>query len=324
MQSEAPKPGFASWWPALAMALLLSGPAASSVDSLPPPASPPRPASVILLPVASMFIPGFGQLAHRNFAEGMAYGAAGVSGLVWAATAGYEGNGSFDDLMFDAPGARRAFYGYGLYQGAGFLSAWDAFHSAVPVQQSTRGRFRFLPKEKKESVADLLWAPFKPEHLLRPSTWIPLGAFAGVSAFLVSDYRADKQGTPALRWHPYEPGDAFFTGALSMNAGVTEEALFRGYMFPLFHQWSGERAWISNPAQSLLFAGAHIGGVSNVPVAQAVFGYYLGWVTQRNDWSLGQAVAIHFWWDVIAVSAGLFTRHEVPISLGSFSIPVDL
>jgi membrane protease YdiL (CAAX protease family) len=286
--------------------------------------TPPRPASVVLLPVVSVFIPGFGQLAHRDYLSGLAYSSAGISGLVLATTASYDGKGSLDDFMFDAPGARRVFYGFGLYQGAGFLSAWDAFHSSVPVQQDTRGRFKFLPKQKKESVADLLLAPFRLEHLKRPSTWIPLGALAGVSALGVSAYRSDKDDTPGLRWHPYEPSDAFFTGALSMNAGVTEEALFRGYLFPLFHQWSGERAWVSNPAQSLLFASAHIGGVTNVPIAQALFGYYMGWVTQRNDWSLGQAVAIHFWWDVMAVSAALFTRHDVPISLGSFSIPVDL
>jgi membrane protease YdiL (CAAX protease family) len=271
-----------------------------------------------------VFIPGFGQLAHREYLGGLAYSTAGFSGLVLATTAGYSGSGSFDDLMFDAPGARRVFYGSGLYQGAGFLSAWDAFQSAVPVQQESHGRFKFLPKQKKESVADLLLAPFRLEHLKRPSTWIPLGALAGASAFSVSTYRSDRKDTPGLNWHPYDGSDAFFTGALSMNAGLTEEAFFRGYMFPLFHQWSGERAWVSNPAQSLLFASAHIGGVTNVPVAQALFGYYLGWVTQRNDWSLSQAVAIHFWWDVIAVSSALFTRHDVPVSLGSFSIPVDL
>jgi len=271
----------------------------------------------------SVVVPGFGQLAHRDYLEGLAYGAAGVSGLALLATADYQGTGSIDDILFDKPGARQVFYGGGLYQGAGFLSAWDAFRSAVPVQQETRGRFRFLPK-RQESVGDLLLAPFRWEYLKRPSTWIPLGALAGASALGVSAYRADKESTPGLEWYDYTASDAAFTGALSMNAGVTEEALFRGYMQPLFHQWSGERAWISNPAQSLMFASAHIGGVSNVPVAQALLGYYLGWVTQRNDWSLGHAVAIHFWWDVIAVSASLFTRHQVPVSLGSFSIPVDL
>jgi len=309
---------------ALAFLLLASAPAlARSRDSVLSVPERPRPASVVLLPVVSVFIPGFGQLAHRDYLEGLAYGAAGVTGMVMLATSDYHGNGSIDDILFDKPGARQMFYGGGLYQGAAFLSAWDAFRSAVPVQQQTRGRFRFMPKEQ-ESVSDLLLAPFKWEHLKRPSTWIPLGALAGVSAVGVSAYRADKAGTPGLEWYEYRAGDAVFTGALSMNAGVSEEAVFRGYLQPLVHQWSGERTWISNPAQSLIFASAHIGGVTNVPVAQALLGSYLGWVTQRNDWSLGQAVAIHFWWDVIAVSASLFTRHEVPVSLGSFTIPVDL
>lgn len=300
-------------WPAAAQAARGGGAASGG--------EPSGPASVVLLPLVSVYLPGFGQVARRDYLEGLAYGTAAVAGVALAVNAGYAGDGSLDDLMFDEPGARQVFYGLGLYQGAGFLSAWDAFRTAVPVQQRTRGRFGFMPREK-ETVGELLRAPFRFEYLSRPSTWIPLGLFAGVMGVGITSYRTDREEAGA-RWHSYEPSDAFFTGALSLNAGVSEEAFFRGYLYPLFHQWSGERTWISNSAQSLLFASAHVGGVTNVPVTQAVFGYYMGWVTQRNDWSLGQVVAIHFWWDVIAVSAALFTRHDVPISLGSFSIPVD-
>jgi membrane protease YdiL (CAAX protease family) len=283
-----------------------------------------RPSSVVLLPVVSVFLPGFGQMAQRRYLSGAAFGAAGFGGLVLATHASYEGDGSLEDALFDHPGARRQLYGLGLYQGAGFMSAWDAFQASIPAQQQDKGRFRFLDAGQREKPADLLLAPFKPVYLKRPSTYIPLGVLAVLATLGVQGYRVDKGSEPGLRWRAYEPGDAFFTGAVSMNAGATEEAMFRGYLFPLFHQWSGERAWVSNPAQALLFAGAHIGGVSNVPVAQGLLGLYLGWLTQRDDWKIGQAVAIHFWWDVIALSAAMFTRHDVPVSLGSFSIPVDL
>lgn len=298
---------------------------AARADSLATQPEVVRPASAVLLPVVSVFVPGFGQMAQRRYLEGGFYAAAGISGLVLAANSGYEGSDNgLDDVSWDKPGARNAFYGYGLYQGAGFLSAYDAFQASVPAFQQDQGRFLFLNPQKREKTSDLLLAPFKPAYLARPSTWIPLGIFGLIGALAVPAYRSDQGSKPGVRWAPYEPDDLLFTGALSMNAGATEEAMFRGYLFPVFHQWSGQRAWISNPAQALLFAGAHIGGVTNVPIAQAALGYYLGWLTERNQWQVGQAVAVHFWWDAIAVSVNLLTRNEVPVSLGSVSFPVDL
>jgi membrane protease YdiL (CAAX protease family) len=313
------KPGVLRACVLLLSALAPTARAGAATDSIPV----VRPGSVVLLPLASVFVPGFGQAAQRRYLEGGAYFAAGASGLVMAANSNYKGDGSMDDLFFDRPGARLQMYGLGLYQGAGFLSAWDTFRAAIPAQQQDKGRFLFIDPAQTESVSDLLLAPFKPKYLVKPSTWIPLGVLGSLAALDISASRAsgpDKGG----RWLAYGPGDAVFTGALSMNAGATEEAMFRGYMMPLFYQWSGERAWVSNPAQALLFAGAHIGGVTNVPIAQALLGGYLGWLTQRDQWRIGQAVAVHFWWDVIAVSATMFTREEVPVSLGSFSVPVNL
>jgi membrane protease YdiL (CAAX protease family) len=143
---------------------------------------------------------------------------------------------------------------------------------------------------------------------------------------MVSDYRRErKRDHPEVRWLPYSGGDLIFTGALSLNAGATEEAFFRGYLFPLFHQWSGERSWASNSAQGLLFALAHVGSVK-IPVVQGFMGLYLGWMTERNGWTLGQAVCVHFWWDVITVAGALLTRNrisEIPISLGAISLPLN-
>ena len=38
---------------------------------------------------------------------------------------------------------------------------------------------------------------------------------------------------------------------------------------------------------------------------------------------LGQAVAIYFWWDVIAVTTTMFARHNADLA-GSFSMPLGL
>lgn len=165
-----------------------------------------RPASTVLLPVASVFVPGFGQAAQRRYAEGGAYFAAGVSGLVLMANSGYDGDGDIDDLLFDRKGARRLFYGSALYQGAGFLSAWDAFQAAIPAQQQDKGRFRFLKPAERESVGDLLLAPFNPTYLARPTTWIPLGVLGGLAALSVGAYRAHGPAEGG-RWTRYGAGE---------------------------------------------------------------------------------------------------------------------
>ena len=38
------------------------------------------------------------------------------------------------------------------------------------------------------------------------------------------------------------------------------------------------------------------------PIAQLLLGYHLGYVSQKNNWTLGEAIFIHTWWDVIAFS----------------------
>ena len=57
----------------------------------------------------------------------------------------------------------------------------------------------------------------------------------------------------------------------------------------------------SNAAQSLLFAAAHL-NTNPQPIAQLLLGYHLGYVTQKNNWTLGESIFIHTWWDVIAFS----------------------
>lgn len=73
------------------------------------------------------------------------------------------------------------------------------------------------------------------------------------------------------------------------------------------------------------FAAAHLGPQNRTPYPQFLGGMYFGWVTQRNNWSLKEAIFIHFWWDVIAISDALMRKRRnyetalfLPIYSGSF------
>ena len=65
--------------------------------------------------------------------------------------------------------------------------------------------------------------------------------------------------------------------------------------------------WVSNLITALLFGAAHFGGDNTFPLPQALAGYYFGYVTQKNDWGIGESIFIHTWLDVIAFLVGYAT-----------------
>lgn len=71
-------------------------------------------------------------------------------------------------------------------------------------------------------------------------------------------------------------------------------------MMPMFHEQFQNAFW-ANMTTAVLFAAAH--GFSPAPLPQLGMGYYFGWLTQQNDYSLKEAVFVHVWWDVIAIAA---------------------
>ena len=80
-------------------------------------------------------------------------------------------------------------------------------------------------------------------------------------------------------------GDVLFASAISYNAGVGEEALFRGWMYPMFMEAFGHDLW-ANVASSAIFAAAHISSENPVPWPQFLAGYYFSWLVKKNGWSM--------------------------------------
>jgi membrane protease YdiL (CAAX protease family) len=132
-----------------------------------------------------------------------------------------------------------------------------------------------------------------------PSTWIPLMALTALAFFSLQPNSRDLGGF-------FNSSQPAYIGVTSYQAGLSEEALFRGWIYPLLHQATGERTWLSNSGQSLLFSAAHL-GTNSFPWPQLLLGYYFGWMTSSNHWSIGQATFLHTWWDVIAFSAAFIS-----------------
>lgn len=259
--------------------------------------------SQFLIPLGSMVVPGLGQYLHGATLPGLAFTGTALGG--YALYSEHETDVDLSDLPRD--GDRQLGYaGLFLVSGASFVSASDAFSRAIPDLQR-EGKYGFLTNRK--TTASLFTAPFDPQFLGRWTTWIHLAYTGAVAAIVLGD-RA-----PGVSYEPYRARDAAFATGLSLSAGIGEEAVFRGWLFPLFHQSFGQRFWLSNGLQSVLFGGGHADTQGAFALITTGWAFYEGWLTQRNGWNIRESIFHHFWYDVVIVSAEFLTDARVPVAI---------
>lgn len=239
----------------------------------------------------SFLVPGFDQWTEDQTGAAIAYSGLSVLGIAMALAAAGD-RGQYVTTKDDR--ARLTLLGAQVYQTMGSLSSFHAFRSAITTRKPS-GEYPFLVAE--ETPGDLCLAPFRLDYLIRPTTFVPILVIGGLVAadVLTGSERAIKFST----------ADGFFTSAFSYQAGVGEEALFRGVMQPaLMETVSDRRAFAANLVQALVFGAAHYSpDHNNLPWPQFLFGLYLGWLTQYREYTLSENIFIHVWWDVIAIGA---------------------
>ena len=263
---------------------------------------PPRGAE-LLLPLGSIAVPGLGQYTQGAPRAGLAFSAVSVGGLATFAVASLPSRDR-DLEDFDALSARDqlGLWAVLLGQDAGLLSAYDSFHRSLPALQA-EGKYAFLTRT--DSSATLLKAPLEVHFLKRKTSYIPAALVLGLAiAERAAGPDAGKEFAP---WHVH---DGLFTLGVSYNAGVSEEAVFRGYMMPALRQHLGGHALVPNLLQAGVFAAGH-GTTDPAQLGFLVaFGLFDGCLANHNKGSLRQNVFNHFLWDVVAVSAELLTRQR--------------
>lgn len=251
-----------------------------------------------MIPLGSILVPGLGQYIDGAHRAGAGYTTTAGAGAALALAVGRT-DGTDAGLPRDASGQLR-FAGLHVLQTAGFLSAWDAFQRAVPALQQ-EGKYQFLTT--KQSLGNLLTAPFDADFLGQPTTWLNL-AYTGLVAGLVIAGR--DQGDD---YETFRPRDVAFVASSSFNAGVGEEAVFRGWLLPILHQNFGRRFWLANAVQAGVFGGLHAARAEEFAAVIGAWALYEGWLTRRNDWSIRESIFHHFWYDV-AVVASSFLADE--------------
>jgi membrane protease YdiL (CAAX protease family) len=265
------------------------GPAAALAE--PPPA---------VAAVSSVLLPGLGQALQRD------WWAAGTHFGIFAASVGiavhYEDKPDFlkDDVRY--PDADREFVNQTTLRAdfAWRLATDTALYSSFAAYRDGRERNNsgYRTPVPKESLPDLALSPFRWEYLSRPTTFIPI-AVAAVASF------GSKGGYGIYRYDDVSKRDLHVNNFVGTEfTAVGEEGFFRGFLNnDLSSRW-GNRWGLT--ASSAIFGLAHTGQGNTANALQAgLGGAYLGWVQQRNQFEIGEGVAIHYWWNVIAGIAAI-------------------
>lgn len=249
-------------------------------------------ASDITMPAISFILPGTGQLYRKQLVSGGLYAGLALAGINYSEQASRDIRLSEKeklDIGSQNTAVRKYILGLQVYQASGGMSAYHTFRSAV-WQRQKYNQYKFLVKG--DTPMEILTAPFDFKYLTRSSTYIPLLVGGSLSWYLAT------HPGPSFTRRTVNREDMVFSSAFSFGAGTHEEAVFRGWIMPVLHE-QGLSAPIANVGQGLLFALAHLGN-NNLPLPQLFLGLHLGRITQRNQWTLGEAVFIHTWWDVFA------------------------
>lgn len=288
---------------------------------------PDRPRSIFWMPLVSFLLPGFDQWWEGQTTSAALYTGVALGGVAYSRSVQVADNVDTnpkkkekedtntgetsesqeeeeEETALDSKDValRKYTLGFLVYQGAGGMSAYHAFRTAVRTRK-VKGQYDFLKYE--ETPLDLLAAPFHFKYMTRPTTYIPLGIGAALAYLILSSDLPENYERSSLT-----SADGFFTSAFSFNAGTHEEAMFRGWLMPVLAEHAMSPFW-ANATQAGIFALAHI-STNPLPLPQLLLGYHLGYVTQERGWRMGEAVFIHVWWDVLAFATLFSYRKKQP------------
>jgi len=279
----------------------------------------------------NLLIPGLGATFEGHPGTGMLEAGIEIGLFVGGTFGAREGNFTIDNSVIIPqrgtlynPLAGQAMQEIGLK-----LHFFDTFYhyqqACLSIADSDRERNNPQPLYKG-TWKDVLAAPFRWDNLSDPWVFLPLMVGLGYFAY---DYHT----TPVPQSSTYRPrtGEnmlyAFNSiGLIPAGSAFGEEVLFRGMIQREAHLYTGSLV-VAMISQSLLFASIH---PSTDRVASFFGGLYFGYLTTRYQGNLEQAIAMHFWFDLLSGIAD-YLRFRLqhgqgapwsPNATFSFSVPL--
>ncbi len=270
--------------------------------------------SLFWLPLGSLFLPGLGQIVNDRpvwpFWLSLGAGTAGAITLAASAENGLS--------ALDSRSTRSELYlmSYLLAQDTAFYSSYETYRYRVKDELHS--------PDDLSSMGDILSAPFNLRSAIRPEVFLPLGLLAGLATFAFAHNPKDQ--VPVHGWFSgYRPMDGVSTLGVSYLAGTSEEAFFRGFLLHNMHRNNDWNFWIANSTQAAIFSAAHMDFNPRALAQRALFGFYQGWFIREKNYSLVDAVFLHTWWDIIALTINYaspeFRHSGTPMMISLPAIP---
>ncbi|MDH4189820.1 MAG: CPBP family glutamic-type intramembrane protease [Betaproteobacteria bacterium] len=257
--------------------------------------------------LASLIVPGLGQASNGDYAEAAAhfgiYAVSTYSAIRASRRPDFIPENQRYQFNFEYVNRTTLIFDY-----AARLSTDTALYSSYGAYRDARRNSDRLYRTPapSESLTDLALAPFSLEFLSRPTTYVPL-------AFQLWGVMHAQGGYGIYRGHDVSQRDLhLFNATANEMTAVGEEAFFRGVLNNSFSNSYGNRWGLG--ISSTLFGLAHSGQGQTASIAQAALaGAYLGWVQQRNDFAIGQGVAIHYWMNLLAGISAIRNGGSTPL-----------
>lgn len=270
---------------------------------------PAHAADPVLAGLASLVIPGTGQMSNGDYGEGAVH--LGVFAVSAYGAVRYRDQDDFldEDARLDEDNDREFInrttlkydYAVRLATDTMLYSSYAAYRDARAYDNS--GYRRPAPRE---SLADLAAAPFSPRYLMRPTTFIPLAIQAAAVFSSGYRYRIDRADDVSR-------GDLYtFNFIANEMTAVGEEAMFRGFLNNEFSDRYGDGRGLA--ISSAIFGLSHSGAGQTANVLEATAaGVYLGWLHQRNGFQAAEGAALHYWINVLAGIAAIRNGGDAPL-----------
>lgn len=201
-------------------------------------------------------------------------------------------------------------------------SIYAAYRDARSFNQGVTYRY----KMPTDSFADLSYASFNYKILKKPEVWGGLLGFVAVATGVSYLAYGDTEAKVA------SVNEETFSPLIAFPVGISEEALFRGFIqSSLLESWGPAT---SITVSSLLFGAAHIPNALLLPEEDrnryysvslpliTGFGAYFGWLTYKNH-SLKESVALHSWYDFTIFALGAVANQAAATGRPGFALALE-
>jgi len=257
--------------------------------------------------LASLIIPGLGQASNSDYADAAAHFGVFAASVYGMQRYSREPDFITDDRRYqgDSEYINRTTLKYDY---SARLATDTALYSSFAAYRDARRRSDryYRTPAPEESLGDLALAPFSWQYLSRPTTFIPIG----LQLWAVT---RSQGGYGIYRGHDVTARDLHIFNATANEAtAVGEEGFFRGVLNNSLSSSYGNGWGLG--LSSAVFGLSHNGQGQTASIAQATLaGAYLGWVQQKNDFAIGEGVAIHYWINVLAGISAIRNGGSTPL-----------